>query len=111
MPLIYDGPGTQYVPIGRNVSSTFTTPWILLIKYFPIQQNIISARGVAYVFKNLTATSLGEFFAIEQPRQFNDRNAHIMRFQATPGDIVSVTPYYDFDRIQVWTEGSFGVVL
>lgn len=111
MALIYDGAGQQYVPIQRQVSANFTTPWVVFIKYFPLNENIISARGVCYVFKNLSATALAEFFAIEQPRQFNDRNAHIMRFQANTNDLIRVVPYYDFTRIQIWTEAGSGIVL
>lgn len=111
MPLIYDGIGSAYFPIVQPVSGTYTTPWVVFIKYFPVQQNIITARGILYLYKNLSTTSLGEFFAIEQPRQFNDRNAHIMRFRADPNDLVGVTPYYDFSRIQIWTESGAGVVL
>lgn len=106
MGLLYDGPGQQFVPINRNVDVTGQNPWLVAVKFFPVQQNIITLRGNLYVFRNLSATTLGDFFVYDEFRLFNDREARIIRWAVTTGDIVGVTPFYDFTRIQIWSQGS-----
>lgn len=109
MALIYDGIGEQYLPIQRPVSGTFSNPWILFVKFFPVQQIDIRPRGSVFIFKNLSATALAEFFTLEQHRQTNDRAGYIIRWNTTANDLVSVVPYYDFTRVQIWTEAGTGL--
>lgn len=106
MGLIYDGAGQQYVPINRNVDVTGQKPWLVAVKFFPIQQGIITLRGNLYVFRNVSATTLGDFFVYDEFRLFNDREARIIQWQVTTGDIIGVTPFYDFPRIQIWSQGT-----
>lgn len=106
MPLRYDGPASAFFPVQVPVNLTNQNPWVVLVKFFPIQQNDIRIRGNLYVFRNLSGISIGEFFAYEQVRLFNDRVGHIVRWTSAPQDLVSVTTFYDFERIQIWTEGA-----
>lgn len=106
MGLIYDGPGRQYVPINRASDISGQNPWLVAVKFFPVQQNIIRLRGNIYVFRNLSSTSLADFFVYDEFRVANDRNARIIRWQVTTNDIIGLTPFYDFSRIQIWVAGA-----
>lgn len=109
MPLIYDGIGERFVVIQRPVSGSLSNPWLLFVKFFPVQQGVIPIRASVYIFKNLSATALAEFFTLEQYRQSNDRCGYIQRWNTTANDIVQVVPYYDFPRVQIWTEPGTGL--
>lgn len=106
MPLIYDGPGERFVPIQAPVGISNQSRWVVLTRYTPINQIDIRARGVLFVFRNFTALPLADFFAYTEVRHFNDRNGNIITWTPSSSDLVSLVPYYDFDRIEIFTEGS-----
>lgn len=106
MAVIYNGIGERYVPIQRAVSVSNQNPWVLLVKFSPIQQGDIRVRGSVFVFRNLTGTAIGDFFAYEQFRQSNDRAGYIIRWASSTSDLISIVPYYDFPQVVIWTEGA-----
>lgn len=105
MPLVFDGPAQQFVPIQASGGQVNQARWSVYVKFFNGQQSDIRIRAFVFVFRNLSGTSLGEFFCGIQARQNNDRAFYVCNWPSQPTDIISVIPLYDFTRVQIWSEG------